>query len=373
MKKITFVLLLTFIFAVQAMAAVAVTGQMAPAIPSPVWKDGKLHRLSDYKDKKITVLFIWNLDQQAIINIPVMIRTVKAADPAKVAFLGVAGGTVEMINKFPGIAGLNFPICADHKRATAQLYLRRYDKLPLAVVIGKDGKLYWRGSIKQVPAVLKQIDSGKFDLAERLRAEKFSDAVSTAIREKKFEEAVKLINAEWQKHPDNPELLSMQLLILTRHLKKNDQAFELIKSAHTKLPGNPTVYELEFQLIRNTGKTALFDGFVNRTIAAHAANPDRMLQFAGMVVQLPVRELNLSWIHRMLQAGWKNGKFKDPAAKGKYAIDYAKMMHNFGRTDLAYKLALWASQNLKGRAKEGAVEAAGYYKKIMDFAPSIEI
>ena len=373
MKKFCLALLFSLILPIQIHAAAAVTGQEAPAIPSPIWKDGKLHRLSDYKNKKVTVLFIWNLDQQAIVNIPVMIRVVNAADPAKVAFLGVAGGTVEMINKFPGIAGLNFPICADHKRATAKIYLRRYDKLPLAVVIGRDGKLCWRGSIKQVPAVLKQIDSGKFDLAERIRAEKFSDAVSTAIREKKFKEAFKLINDEWQKHPENLELLSMQLLILTRHLQKSEQAFELIKNAHSRLPGNPAVYELEFQLIRNTAKLALLDDFVNRTIAAHAANPDLILQFAGMVVQIPARDLNLSWIHRMLQSGWKNGKFKTPADKGKFAIDYAKMMHNFGRTDLAYKLALWASQNLKDQAREGAVEAAAYYKKIMDFAPSIEI
>ena len=73
MKKFCLALLFSLILPIQIHAAAAVTGQEAPAIPSPIWKDGKLHRLSDYKNKKVTVLFIWNLDQQAIVNIPVMI------------------------------------------------------------------------------------------------------------------------------------------------------------------------------------------------------------------------------------------------------------------------------------------------------------
>ena len=40
-------------------------------------------------------------------------------------------------------------------------------------------------------------------------------------------------------------------------------------------------------------------------------------------------------------------------------------MHTFGRPDIACKLALFAEQQLKGKAKTGASDALLYYKKIL--------
>ena len=372
MKKFILSIIAGVICAVKLAAAIA-TGEAAPNLPSPVWLDGKMYRLSEYKNKKIAVLFLWSPDQRALAEFQNMNRIAKQYTDDQTVFLGIGNANAETLKKFPGVAQLPFPVSADHNRAAAQLFLRSFDRLPLAVVIGKDGRICWRGSIRQVPAVLKQIRSGKFDLAGRIRAEKFSLDVSNAIKAKKFDQANKLIYDEWLKHPANLELLSMYLLISGRHLKRFEDGFKVIALAHEKNPGNPGVGEQEFQLICSSGEFKRLPEFSKRMIAVHQTKPAVMIKFASMFSQLPVKEMQILQVHSFLSAGWRNGKFKDDTEKAHYAIDYAKLMHTFGRPDIACKLARFAEQKLKGRAKSAAADALLYYQKIIADSKKLEL
>ena len=165
----------------------------------------------------------------------------------------------------------------------------------------------------------------------------------------------------------------MYLLVSARHLKKYDDAFKLINDAYKKVPNNPGVAELEFQLICASGNLKLLDNFSKRVIAGHSTDPKVMINFASHFSRMSAKDMQINLIHNFLHAGWCNGKFKNDTEKANYAIDYAKLMHSFGRTDLAYKLALFAEQKLKGPAKNGASEAVTYYKKIMIYAPKINL
>ena len=373
MKKFILSLVCSTIFALKLAAAVAATGDMAPNIQSPVWLDGKVYRLAEYKNKKDVVLFIWSPDQRALAEFQNMNRIAKQCANDKTVFLSIGNANAEILKKFPGVNKLNFPVCADHNRATANLYVRSFDRLPLAVVINKEGKICWRGSIRQVPAVLNQLRAGKFDLAERVRTEKFSFDVSEAIKAKKFDEANKLIYAEWEKHPTNKELIGMYILIAGRHLKRYDDAFKMLALAHQKNPGSWEIGEMEFQLICGSGQYKKLDEFNKRMIAVHGKDPAVMIKFASMFARLPVKEMQITQIHSFLSSGWRNGKFKDDAEKAAYAIEYAKLMHTFGRADIALKLAMFAEQKSTGKAKEGARDAAAYYKKIIANSAKLDL
>ena len=373
MKKLPLLLFCCSAFAIKLYAAVAATGDTAPNIQSPIWLDGKVYRLAEYKNQKDVVLFIWSPDQRALTEIPNMNRIAKQYADSSTVFLGIGNANADILKKFPGIAKLNFPVCADHNRATANLYLRSFDRLPLAVVINKAGKICWRGSIRQVPAVLSQLRAGKFNLAERIRTEKFSFAVSEAIKAKKFDEANKLIYAEWEKHPTNKELLGMYLLISGRHLNRYDDAFKMIDLAHQKNPASWEIGEMEFQLICAARQNKKLDEFNKRMIAVHGKNPAVMIKFASIFSRLPVKEMQIAHVHSFLSSGWRNGKFKDDAAKAEYAIEYAKLMHTFGRADIALKLAMYAEKKLKGKAAEGAADAVIYYKKILANSAKLDL
>ena len=48
-------------------------------------------------------------------------------------------------------------------------------------------------------------------------------------------------------------------------------------------------------------------------------------------------------------------------------------MHTFGRADIALKLAMFAEQKSKGKAREGARDAAIYYKKIIANSAKLDL
>ena len=355
-------------------AETVATGAAAPPIPATEWLDSKPHSIAEFKGKKVVVLVLWNLDNSGLAVVQMMNRMAKLFPAKDVSCLAVAnGGKLELL-KFPGVQQLPFPVCADEKQETAKMYQRSYDRLPMAVVIGRDGKVNWRGDIRQVPAVVKRILTGKFDLNSQIHAEKFSTALKSAVLKKDFQTADKLVRAEWKRTPENLELLSMLLVINFRHLKKVDEAFKLIQEANRILPNNSQVAELEIRLIVNSGQSKKYlDGFAKRAIAQFGSDPAVMKKMAARTAELKAADIDLLHVHRFMQAAWHNGKFANLDAKADFALEYARMLHNFCRPDLSYKLALWAEQNCSKSAKAGASAAATYYCKLMQSSAKMEL
>ena len=377
MKKIlTWLLLLcvgVIIAAEPVVSQVVATGAVSPELPSPLWIDGKHHRISENRGKKFTVLFLFSLDQTGLSEIPVMINAVKNCDSRTTAFYGVGNGTVEKLQKFPGVNKLPFPVNSDHKHAAEKLFLREYDRLPMAVVLDKEGKVNWRGRTALVPGVIRQLTAGKFDLQEKIRAEKFSAEVTAAVRGNDFEKALKIIRKEWDERPANTELISLQLLLLSKHLKRPDEAFKVIAEAHKRKPHDPVVFDLEYRLINNTGKKELEKPIFDRVTAEFSANPMVLLRFAGSELRRSAKLCNMEAVRDMLSAAWTKGKFKNDEEKARFAVEYAKIMHNFGRPDLAKALALQASKLFKNqRERNGAMEAVIFYQKVQNVAPTLK-
>ena len=94
MKKFTLSIIAGIICAVKLAAAIA-TGEAAPNLPSPVWLDGKMYRLSEYKNKKIAVLFLWSPDQRALAEFQNMNRIAKQYTDDQTVFLGIGNANAE--------------------------------------------------------------------------------------------------------------------------------------------------------------------------------------------------------------------------------------------------------------------------------------
>ena len=373
MKKFILLPICLFLAAITVNAKVLNTGEPVNVI-SGDWLDNKPHSIDEFKNKKTVVLFIWNLDNNGLAVIQAMNQLAKLFPEKDVACFAIANGDKMQVLKFPGVKQLPIPVCADPGKATAAKYQRSYDQLPLAVVIDKKGILNWRGSIRQLPAVVKRVVEGKFDIKEQISAEKFSAALKDAVQKKDFVTADKLVRAEWGKNPKNLDLLSMLLVINFRHLNKVDEAFKLIQQANKMMPKDAKLAELEIQLIVNSRQSKKYlDEFAKRTIANFGDNPDVMKKMAARTAELKAEDIDLLHVQRFMQAAWRNGKFADIDAKTNFALEYARMLHNFCRPDLSYKLALWAKQNCSKAAQPGAAAAATYYKKIMQTSAKMEL
>ena len=373
-KSLIFSVCCLLLLAVSVHAEPVATGKTAPEIPVKNWLDTKTHNIAEFKNKKVVVLFIWNLDHNGLTAIKAMNQLAKLFPQKDVACLGIANADTLETLKYPGVKNLPFPVCADKERKTEKLYLRSCDALPLAVVIDRNGVVNWRGGVQQVPVIVKRLLNGKFDLAEQVHAEEFSSALKQAVQNRNFTEADRLIRAEWSKKPKNLDLLSMLLVVNFRHLGKVDEAFKLIEEAKKKVPKNPRVAELELQLITNTGRTgAHLDNFCKQAIADYGHDPVVMKKFAARISELKATEFDTKKVHAFMQAGWHKGKFDKKSDKVNYALDYAKLMHNFCRPDLAHKLALWAKENSKDPDKQGITAAVIYYQKLIENSSKLEL
>ena len=140
MKKYILLSICLFFAAVAVNAKVLSTGDSVKVI-SGEWLDNKPHRIEEFKNKKVVVLFLWELDNNGLAVIQAMNRLDKLFSKKDIACFGIAHGDKMQVLKFPGVKQLPFPVCADPGKATAATLLRSYDQLPMAVVIDKNGIL----------------------------------------------------------------------------------------------------------------------------------------------------------------------------------------------------------------------------------------
>jgi tetratricopeptide (TPR) repeat protein len=244
MRKIFFSLLIIFCI-LSLNGGVLKTGAKVTALPSPLFIDGSTRMLGDFLGKKFLVLYIFDLDKEALSEFYKVHDAVKLCQDIA-DFVGIGTGSVARLKKFPGVQQLGFPVNAD-KGEAKKLFLRERENLPLTVVLDKSGTLLWRGSVKVLPKILKECESGKFDLKERIRVEAFSDAVNEAISSEKFDIALSMLRKEFNANPKKLELLRVQLAVLKK-LKRIDEAFKLIQDAEKIRPESYRIFEMEYML-----------------------------------------------------------------------------------------------------------------------------
>lgn len=348
------------------------TGAKVSALPSPLFIDGITRTLGDFLGKKFVVLYIFDMDKEALgefYKVHDAVRHCRAiAD-----FVGIGTGSAAQLKKFPGVQQLGFPVNAD-KGEAKKLFLREREKLPLSVVLDKSGTLLWRGSLKALPKILKECESGKFDLKERIRIEAFSDAVNEAIRREKFDVALPMLRREFNANPRKLELLRVQLMILKK-LKRVDDAFKLLHDAEKMRPESFRIFEMEYMLIGEYKKMDKLPEFFARLKKNFSRNPGVLLGFALSECKLPPEDLELKYVIDLVETGWRSQAFASDADKGMYALDYAKILHSVGRNDLAAIMARNAQvllvKNESGRKK--ADSAFIYYTKMMQIAPTLKL
>ena len=369
-----FLLLLTVLTAWSVLAAPQCDiGGKLESLPSPKWLDGTVRTVKNIRgDKKFAVLYIWHPDQAALTDFP---RITLVADKFKsqVAFAGIAVGSEERIKRFPGVSRLGFPVNIDSKNAIADLVVLPA-KSPVALIVDSNNTLLWSGATAALPLILKECLDGKFDLKEEMRKNEFSRAVNTAVKEQKFEQAYQLLNAEWKKSYDSLELLNAQIILLTRKLNRADDAFALLHEAQQKNPGKHQFFEAEYRLLGLPEFAKRVPDFFDRVKKDFSGQPAVLMAFAVAEMGRPPEALNMPLIISLLDLGWNSKGFKKDAERGLFAIEYAKIAHAAGRTDIALQLAQIAVKLLKDdpRRQAGAKQAETYYRKLQKIAPQFK-
>lgn len=368
-KLIAFLLFL----ACAAYADALKTGSQIRQLPANTTLDGSVRNLNEFLDDKFVVLYLWEMNQAALQEFYTA-ATIAANQKNNANFIAIGMGDAEKLKRFPGAIRLGFPVISDSKNGSKKLFSRRGDTLPLAIILDKQGTILWRGKITLVPKVLQECINGKFNLAEQIRIEEFSLAVSDAVRNEELEKAIAMLAEEYQRYPGKTDLLNARISLLKK-LDRHDEIFTILHEAQKLQPQNYRIFEIEYRSIGESGKLELLPGFFDRLKQNFAKKPNILIAFAIAECKLPPDKLNLEFACDLAAAGWQGQHFVSPVHRGLYALDYASILHNIGRNDLAAILAGEACKNLEKDAKNllKAQNALLYYRKLAEIAPSITL
>ena len=376
MKFLGLVLAFSFLLAAAAaptglgVQAVA-TGELVPELAG-AWSKGGPVRIAEQKGKKVTVLYFWAVNQPSLEDMPRMGEVAKSFANQPVTFVGIGCDAVAKVTEFFRAKELPMPILVDDKLSNLCRFLRPTDRLPLAVIVDREGRLVWRGATPALPPILREVVDGKFDLKEHIRREAFAEKVRTALGKSHYEEALKLIDGELKNYPGNVELISLKANIWTRGLQKPREAVKAVEDGLKAAPREVALYELKIKLLRITRDYSALAKFYDDAIRVFADDPRPLLRFAEMEMQQPLRDNRPELYCKLFQAARASKGLKDDRERGIVELAHARMLFFCGRPELAFAGAKRAALLLKDTPRyDEARTMAEFYRRAANVAKQL--
>lgn len=349
------------------------TGEEVPELTTRNWPQGPRVLLSELKGKKPVVLFFWTISRNGTAVFPQIIELCRNHPEAQ--FIGIGIDSPDSIEKFYRLKELPFPVASDNEVATMRLYLRERDRIPMVAIINTDGLLVWRGKVEYAGAVLEELKVGKFDLAGNIAREKFSDTVMTAMKERDYARVLELLDEELKKNPDNMELVSLKVRLLSSVLNRPDDALATVEDVLARATdrNKAALYELAVNVCKENSRREELSEWYDRLIAAFADQPALLLKFGRLEMNQPVEKLCPANAYKLCRAAYSAPKFSSDREKGVMAAEYARALYYCGRPDRALEVASEAVELLEDTPEfESAKAYENYYRSVLELANSIE-
>lgn len=363
MKKFA-VLFLIFTVIFSAAADMLALGSPASEIEVKTWVHQNPVTLAQFKDKKPVVLFFWALDNASIMAFRPLADLTKQIKGDKVAWIGIASGEESNIAKFKLTKVLPFPVALDNGN-TVKKYLPANVKYPACVIISADGRLVWRGTVRGMPIVLKRLLSGKLDINEIARKEQFNISLGRAVKEKKFKDAVALIERE-QKGKFSADLAALHVQLLLE-MNETAAASKLLNDTIEAHPDTLGPHLLRLMLCRSFFKDE------KKALDAAKDSAEKLKEHPAVLANLLQNEMKLSFDMRspeciMLFADAVYAalaKLDKPREQANVLMIYAQAMNMCALNQRAEEAAAKAeSLFADGKEKKTAEMLKNYYRKL---------
>ena len=351
-------------------------GAPAPEFAKGHWNGGKSFSLASVKGRKMAAILFWKTDHFGARSLQSFSRLAHQRTlAAKVAFIAVAEGALKTVKGFPLLHQLGqVPLLIDVDKKNIPLFLRSENRLPMAVIIGKDGKLLWRGSPGRVGFMLNAIEKGKYDPVKVTADDDFNAVFTGMIAKSDFKGALALLDKEFDRPGTNPtELLSLQVGIHYRRLNSAEKAVEAIHRAQKKFPGRAEFYEMELKMLELGHLEKRVGEFYYRLTSIFKNQPQVLIKFVMFELNKPFDKMNPASVYTVARAAANAGAYKDKREKGRAMLYYAQTLYCIGRVDLACKVVEKALKYLKGEKEyKQAKDLLGYYRKLVEFSSKIK-
>lgn len=373
MKKITLLLLCSAIFFLGC--GFIKIGDPVPELARGHWFGGSPLKIKDQKGKKMVAVLFWQPNSSGVRSVQLFARLSVTLRKFPVAFAAIGKGSARELMKLP-LANRqgNIAMLADVNGNNMTRLLRKENRLPSAILIGKDGKLLWRGSPGKLHKVINAVEKKQYKKSDAQHDDEFNAAFTGMITRSDFKGALKLLETELsRKNVNHREIVSLQVGIHFRRLNSAEGALAVLHKAQKRFPGDPSYYEMELKLLELGNMSRKTGEFYYRLAAIFKNNPKVLLKFVTYEMNRPMDRMNPANIYVVARAAANAGRYQDKKEQGRALIYYAQSLYCLGRVDLALKVAERSLKYLKNTAEyKQASDVAGFYRKLAEFSPGIK-
>ncbi|MBQ9755769.1 MAG: hypothetical protein IJV93_13590 [Lentisphaeria bacterium] len=362
------------IFTMTAGSGFLKIGQAAPEFGKGIWTKGKKFSVAGARGKQMVAILFWQPDHSNILAMQNFIRYAYRMKGGSTGFAAVAVGSLPNVAKFPLNRQLGeIPLLIDVDKTNFKLFLRAENRLPMAVLIGKDGKLLWRGNPGRLPYMINAVEKKTYDQKKVIADDDFNAVFTGMIVKSNYKGALALLEKELDRPGSNPrEIVALQVGIHYRRLNSAENAVAALHRAQKRFPLDPGFYEMELKMLELGHLEKRKGEFYFRLTNVFRNRPSVLLKFVTAELNRPFAQMDPASIYTVARAAANAGKYSGKREKGRALLYYAQSLYCLGRVDLALKAAEESLKFLKG-AKEykQAAEITGFYRKLVDFSPKI--
>ena len=352
-------------------ASPLVIGSKVGDIKLDVWYQNKKAPVEKWLGKKtIAILFV-----TTTIPDPLMLKRVDSyAENLKkknVEIFFVANGLPKNSKNVPAWKNLKFPVAFDLKSELFKSLGGTTERIPFWVVITPQRELAWRGKINLLPALIREMESGKYKIADAARREKFTTSIGQLLKQKKYLEAINLISQEQKIEPGNIELTGLKANLLNR-LKKPDMALLEIDKAIAANPAEINLYEFKLRFMRQNMPQKDRQPVFKDIAAKFSTRPNVLLALLRKEMAQPLDRLDPAGAYILARAAVSAPKFRNRREEGVIRLAYARILHYCGRPDLAVREADKALGLLEGKNRKAAKVVRDHFFDVLQVSRKIK-
>lgn len=207
---------------------------------------------SEGKVDNILVVELWApWDKGSTLSFKLLSALQKEFSKDDVIFIGISKDDIMIINKCLKIydKDISFSIAHDPKGKNIDDLTGADPRIPLVFVIGKSGKILWRGHPLELKTVLKKVLQGTFDLNKQIKLSKLQNKLQSFLQIEDIPNAIATAEKMLRVDPGNDIAMRVKLFEYesTKDFKK---ALMFIDQQINEHPKTATLYFIKINLMK---------------------------------------------------------------------------------------------------------------------------
>jgi thiol-disulfide isomerase/thioredoxin len=342
-------------------------GDPAPELHVSTWVKNGPVKLSDGVGKNVYLVEFWaTWCPPCRMSIPHLDKLQKKYASKGLVVVGISKEPLETVKPFVmSQKKMNYNVGVDDKGLTYAEYMEGLAGIPAAFLIGKSGKVLWKGHPLESASVVEQVISGDFDIEASKLITDLSAKLQQALQTQKFQDANTIAHQILDINPGNQMAMRVALYGFQNDNKK---ALDFLSKLIDKHPGSAPPYLQKLQLLNAMKNESELRMLIERYFESFKDDPAKLNSMAWIILDqvsfgLQPLDLALKIAKKAVELSAKND---DEILLAAHIDTLARCYYAIGRLDLAIKSQKRALKLVEDtREKAQFAKTLGFYQKIL--------